>query len=132
MTMSSRMNPAFEKVTRRIVRRSQETRAAYLEHIHGANAGGPNRLALSCSNLAHGMAVCGQADKNRLAGKTVPNVGIVSAYNDMLSAHQPFETYPDRVREAAKKTGALAQAASSHATETSVIVYQSNKGVMRP
>ncbi len=103
------MHPTIEKVTQRIQRRSADTRAAYLERIRGAAADGPNRLALSCSNLAHGMAACQLADKRALTGKTTPNVAIVSAYNDMLSAHQPYEDYPDKIRAAAHAAGAVAQ-----------------------
>ena len=103
------MHKTIEDVTRRIVKRSAATRAAYLARIHKAADDGPTRHALSCSNLAHGMAACGQSDKKMLAGKVVPNVGIVSAYNDMLSAHQPFETYPDRIRAAASEAGGVAQ-----------------------
>ena len=82
------MNSTLIAVTDRILSRSQETRAAYLERMHRAEGEGPTRGALSCSNLAHGFAACGSADKSALAGGTVPNIAIVSAYNDMLSAHQ--------------------------------------------
>jgi phosphogluconate dehydratase len=70
---------------------------------------GPARGTLSCSNLAHGFAACGSDDKTALSAGVVPNIAIVSAYNDMLSAHQPFETYPAMIREAAAKQGAVAQ-----------------------
>ncbi len=103
------MNKTITTVTERIARRSAATRKAYLARIHKAADEGPTRHSLSCSNLAHGMAACGAADKDMLAGRIVPNVGIVSAYNDMLSAHQPFETYPDRIRKAASAAGAVAQ-----------------------
>jgi len=103
------MHKTIDQVTQRIQRRSAETRDAYLERIRGAAADGPNRLALSCSNLAHGMAACQLADKRALTGETVPNIAIVSAYNDMLSAHQPYEDYPDRIRAAAHASGAVAQ-----------------------
>lgn len=103
------MNPTVEKVTRRITERSKDTRAAYLARISAAANEGPARGKLSCSNLAHGFAASGIADKKALAGSVVPNVAIVSAYNDMLSAHQPFETYPALIRSAAAKQGAVAQ-----------------------
>ena len=103
------MNPTLVKITERIQRRSQETRAAYLERMHRAANEGPARGALSCSNLAHGFAACGKADKNALAGDVVPNIAIVSAYNDMLSAHQPFESYPAIIKNAAAERGAVAQ-----------------------
>ena len=103
------MNPTVSKVTERIARRSAATRAAYLERIRRAADDGPSRLGLSCSNLAHGMAACSGDVKAKLAGDSVPNIGIVSAYNDMLSAHQPFESYPDAIRAAAARYGAVAQ-----------------------
>ena len=103
------MNSTLIAVTERIRSRSQEARAAYLERTHRAAGEGPTRGALSCSNLAHGFAACGKADKSALAGGTVPNIAIVSAYNDMLSAHQPFETYPEKIKQAAAGKGAVAQ-----------------------
>ncbi len=103
------MNPVIEKVTRRIQERSKASRSAYLARIEAAASEGPARGTLSCSNLAHGFAACGTDTKARLSGNVVPNIAIVSAYNDMLSAHQPFETYPDRIRKAAESRGAVAQ-----------------------
>ena len=102
------MNSTLIAVTERIRSRSQETRAAYLERMHRAEGDGPTRGSLSCSNLAHGFAACGKADKSALAGGTIPNIAIVSAYNDMLSAHQPFETYPEIIKKAAAGKGAVA------------------------
>ena len=103
------MNPVVEKVTRRIQERSKATRGAYLMRMDAAANEGPARGTLSCSNLAHGFAACGTDTKAKLSGNVVPNIAIVSAYNDMLSAHQPFETYPDRIRKAAEAQGAVAQ-----------------------
>jgi len=103
------MNPVVEKITQRIVNRSSDTRAAYLTRIMAAADNGPARGTLSCSNLAHGFAASGTADKAALAADVVPNIAIVSAYNDMLSAHQPFETYPAQIRDAAARHGAVAQ-----------------------
>ena len=102
-------NSTLLHVTERIEHRSREARAAYLERMHRAASEGPARGALSCSNLAHGFAACGKDDKQALAGDVVPNIAIVSAYNDMLSAHQPFETYPAILKEAAAAHGAVAQ-----------------------
>ena len=102
-------NPTLTTVTERIERRSRDARAAYLDRMHRAASEGPARGALSCSNLAHGFAACGKSDKQALAGDVVPNIAIVSAYNDMLSAHQPFETYPAIIKEAAVANGAVAQ-----------------------
>jgi phosphogluconate dehydratase len=103
------MNSVIERVTARIQERSSKTRADYLARIHAAADEGPVRGSMSCSNLAHGMAACGQAEKKSLAGLQSANIGIVSAYNDMLSAHQPFETYPALIRKAAAAEGATAQ-----------------------
>lgn len=103
------MNVTVKNVTDRIIARSEQTRGDYLSRISTAGDAGPTRSSLSCSNLAHGMAACGTSDKERLSGNTVLNVGIVSAYNDMLSAHQPFENYPALIRQAAAAEGAVAQ-----------------------
>ncbi len=103
------MNPVIEQVTQRIIERSKDSRAAYLARIATAANDGPARGTLSCSNLAHGFAACGSADKSALSGNVVPNLAIVSAYNDMLSAHQPFETYPSQIKAAAASHGAVAQ-----------------------
>ncbi len=103
------MNPVVERVTRRIAERSRESRAAYLTRMHDVSGNGPSRTSLSCSNLAHGMAANSIEEKRALTGNTVQNIGIVSAYNDMLSAHQPFETYPKAIKRAAAANGAIAQ-----------------------
>lgn len=105
------MNPVVEQVTARITERSSASRQRYLDKINRAADEGPNRTSLSCSNLAHGIAACGAVDKDRLAGDQVPNLAIVTAYNDMLSAHQPYEDYPARIRAAASAAGAVAQVA---------------------
>ena len=105
------MNPVVEKVTARIIKRSGDTRQRYLDQIERAAAQGPSRTSMSCSNLAHGIAACGAQDKDRLAGGEVPNLGIVTAYNDMLSAHQPYEKFPEQIRDAAAAVGAVAQVA---------------------
>ncbi len=105
------MNPTINKVTERIIERSRTTRGAYLERIHKAAGGSRTRTNLGCSNLAHGMAAASEIDKKALAGRDVPNIGIVTAYNDMLSAHQPFETYPAQIKRAAAQHGAVAQVA---------------------
>jgi phosphogluconate dehydratase len=102
---------AIKDVTDRIVARSAETRAAYLERIERAREAGVHRATLSCGNLAHGFAACSPSDKAKLAGATALNLGIVTSYNDMLSAHQPFETYPAVIKEAARAIGATAQVA---------------------
>jgi len=101
----------IEAITQRIVERSKPARQAYLERVEAAISAGPHRTVLSCGNLAHGFAACAPADKAALAGDLVPNLGIVTAYNDMLSAHQPFETFPAIIREAAREAGGVAQVA---------------------
>lgn len=101
----------IEAVTKRIIERSKPGRESYLERIGEAASKGPHRSGLSCSNLAHGFAACGLSDKNALAGDVVPNLGIITAYNDMLSAHQPYHDYPDRIKKAASEAGAVAQVA---------------------
>ncbi|MBY5622669.1 phosphogluconate dehydratase [Rhizobium leguminosarum] len=98
-------------ITDRIVERSKPTRERYLERLRGAASQGVQRSVLGCANLAHGFAVCSPTDKDALAGDRIPNLGIITAYNDMLSAHQPFETYPAIIREAAAQAGGVAQVA---------------------
>jgi phosphogluconate dehydratase len=105
------LHPVLDEVTRRIKERSRETRAAYLERIRRARAESTHRRALSCGNLAHGFAGCESVDKERLRGGQVPNLGIVTAYNDMLSAHQPYERYPEQIRAVARRLGYTAQVA---------------------
>src|SRR5690606_31774556 len=97
--------------TERIRQRSAPSRAAYLAGIDEAVRNGPNRTPLSCANLAHVFAACGEHDKARLRGGATPNLGIITAYNDMLSAHQPYEHYPERIRSLARELGATAQVA---------------------
>ena len=105
------MNPVIERVTDRIIERSRASRAAYLTRIHKASHEGPARSTTSCSNLAHVMAAASPIEKQAIAAGKVANLGIVTAYNDMLSAHQPFETYPAQIKRAASGNGAVAQVA---------------------
>ncbi|MBB4192964.1 phosphogluconate dehydratase [Rhizobium aethiopicum] len=98
-------------ITDRIVERSKPTRERYLERLRAAASEGVQRSVLGCANLAHGFAICSPAEKDALAGDRIPNLGIITAYNDMLSAHQPFETYPGIIREAAAEAGGVAQVA---------------------
>lgn len=99
----------IEAVTARIIERSIETRAAYLAGIEQARKEGPHRAALSCGNLAHACAASPDQEKQVYQEETQVNIGIVSAYNDMLSAHQPFEHYPGLIKQVARKEGAFAQ-----------------------
>jgi len=105
------VNPVIAKVTARIAERSRATREAYLDKIDRAKGHGPHRKRLSCGNLAHGFAACGADDKATIRANARANIGIVSAYNDMLSAHQPYETYPELIRRTARAIGATAQVA---------------------
>ena len=108
----SSLHPVIAEVTARLIERSRESRAAYLARIDAAGGGdGPHRAHLSCGNLAHGFAGCTGADKAALREGRGPNLGIVTAYNDMLSAHRPYERYPALIRELAHEFGATAQVA---------------------
>ena len=104
------LNPVLLDVTARIEARSRQSRAAYLDMIARAGGDGPRRKTLSCGNLAHGFAASGE-DKSGLKGLSWPNVGIVTAFNDMLSAHQPMEGYPARLKAALRGVVATGQVA---------------------
>ena len=104
------LNPTVARVTARIAERSRTTRADYLRRMDAAADVGPARMQLACGNLAHGFAASG-VDKPALRGGHAGNIGIVTAYNDMLSAHQPLEQYPSLVRAAARAAGGRAQVA---------------------
>jgi phosphogluconate dehydratase len=103
------LNPVIADVTARIVARSQESRAAYLANMERAIENQPGRAKLSCANWAHAFAASPGVDKVRALDPNAPNIGIVSAYNDMLSAHQPLEAYPALIKDAAREVGATAQ-----------------------
>ncbi len=103
------MHPQVLAVTNRIRQRSRDSRAAYLQRCLRMQQRGPNRGQLSCSNLAHGVAGCSPGDKSSLKLMEAANIGIVSAYNDMLSAHQPLEHYPAIIKQAAHERGCTAQ-----------------------
>jgi phosphogluconate dehydratase len=96
-------------VTDRITERSRKTRAAYLARIRAAAEPRPRRTEMACSNLAHGMAACGAAEKAKIRGNQGPCIAIVSAYNDMLSAHQPYETFPALIKQAVAEAGGVAR-----------------------
>lgn len=104
------MNPTIEAVTARIVQRSEASRRAYLERCRRAASVGPARAHLSCGNLAHATAG-GGLDQGAIAAQNGGNIGIVTAYNDMLSAHQPFERFPELIKQAARAAGGTAQVA---------------------
>ena len=104
------LHPKIADVTARIEERSRDTRRAYLDRIDAARNAGPGRQHLSCGNLAHAFAAVPLGDKLSIRGRA-PNIGIVTSYNDMLSAHQPFKDYPDIIKDAARKSGGTAQVA---------------------
>jgi phosphogluconate dehydratase len=105
------LNPTLEAVTQRIVERSRHQRAQYLQSIAGQRTAGTQRAGLGCANMAHTTAALSASDKLKIHAERAPHVGIVTAYNDMLSAHQPFEHYPELLRSAARHMGASAQVA---------------------
>jgi phosphogluconate dehydratase len=104
------LDPVIRAVTDRILQRSESARAQYIDRLNRSARRGPARAHLACSNAAHVYAATG-TDKEALAQARAPHLGIVTAYNDMLSAHQPFEVFPPLIREAARKAGATAQVA---------------------
>ncbi|MDP9013253.1 MAG: phosphogluconate dehydratase [Pseudomonadota bacterium] len=108
-TNSQIVHPQVRAVTDRIRERSAAGRCAYLERMDAARLRGSARAGLSCTNLAHGFAAADVPDKEALKLMRWPNVAIVSAYNDMLSAHQPLEKYPALIKRAAREAGAVAQ-----------------------
>lgn len=103
------VHPVLESVTNDVIERSKKTRAIYLARIDEAIEQGPHRAVLGCGNLAHGFAACSMGDKADLAGDKKANIAIISSYNDMLSAHQPFKDFPAIIKDAAHKAGGIAQ-----------------------
>ena len=104
------MNPAIHRVTQRIIEKSKPTRERYLDLIAREGDKGVNRASMSCGNLAHGFAASGE-DKPAIRTGSAMNIGIVTAYNDMLSAHQPYGRYPEQIKLFAREVGATAQIA---------------------
>jgi phosphogluconate dehydratase len=104
------LDPRISKVTDRIVERSKPTRRRYLDLIAAEAGQGIDRPRLSCGNFAHGFAAAGE-DKATIRSMRAPNIGIVTAYNDMLSAHQPYGRYPEQIKIFAREAGATAQVA---------------------
>jgi phosphogluconate dehydratase len=103
------VHPVVDKVTQRIIKRSRPSRQAYLAHLDAARVQGVQRGTLACTNLAHGFAAFPANDKLKLREQKQPSVAIVSSYNDMLSAHQPFEYFPKVIKDAVREIGAVAQ-----------------------
>lgn len=105
------LNTAVDDVTQRIIERSRPSRTAYLERINKLAESPPNRGMMGCTNLAHAFAASPANDKLVLHAEKAPNLAIVTSYNDMLSAHQPYEYAPEKIREAVRAVGATAQVA---------------------
>ena len=105
------MQSTLQQVTDRIIQRSAKSRSKYLSRMKQAGDSIPDRNQLSCSNLAHGFAACDAQSKNTIKGMNAANIGIVTAYNDMLSAHQPLQRFPDIIKKAAAEMGSTAQVA---------------------
>ncbi|MCU1730929.1 MULTISPECIES: phosphogluconate dehydratase [unclassified Pseudomonas] len=103
------MHPRILEVTERLIARSRPTRERYLQLIRGAASDGPMRARLQCANFAHGVAGCGTEDKQSLRLTNAANVAIISAYNDLLSAHQPYEHYPEQIKRALRDVGSVGQ-----------------------
>ena len=105
------MHPIIEKVTQEVIERSHPTRSAYLKYIDGIAKNGPIRSGMGCGNLAHGFAACSPGEKADLRGSQKANIAIITSYNDMLSAHQPYKDAPDLIKSAIKEAGGVAQVA---------------------
>lgn len=105
------MNPQLLRVTNRIIERSRATRSAYLARIEQAKTSTVHRSQLACGNLAHGFAACQPEDKASLKSMLRNNIAIITSYNDMLSAHQPYEHYPEIIRKALHEANAVGQVA---------------------
>ena len=106
------LHPKIQEVTERLIARSEASRARYLQRVQQSSKDQPSRDRMGCANLAHAYAAAGQ-DQFRLKVERAPNIGIISAYNDMLSAHHPYAHYPDRIKAQARKLGATAQVAGA-------------------
>ena len=109
--MTQSLHPKLHEITQRIIARSKDTRTAYLSVTRANRPDGPARSHLSAGNQAHAYAGCALHDKTILVGAKWPNIGIVTSYNDMLSAHAPYANYPDIIKQAARDNGATAQVA---------------------
>src|SRR5690606_40768413 len=108
----TQLNDTLVRVTDRIRERSHVQRQAYLNRLEREAGRGPLRGKLSCTNLAHGLAVCSQAERERMLQSDTVNIGIISAYNDMLSAHHPYKDFPDLIKKSPEEAGATDQLAA--------------------
>ena len=105
----SYVHRTVQSVTEQIITRSRGTRGDYLSRMKETERQQPERTRLSCGNLAHGFAACESTDKDRIRMMNASNIGIVTAYNDMLSAHQPYVDYPERIKGYVREMGCTAQ-----------------------
>ncbi len=105
------LHPTVHAVTQRIIARSAPTRSAYLAQVDAASQRKPGTERMGCANVAHAFAALPGADKFKVVAEKAPNIGIVTAYNDLLSAHAPLQHYPDLIKAEARKQGATAQVA---------------------
>ncbi len=105
------LNPTIEEVTQHIRERSEQTRLDYLERLDAMVQRKPGVERMGCANIAHSFAAMPENDKFKVIAERAPNVGIITAYNDMLSAHAPYQHFPDLIKEEARKHGATAQVA---------------------
>lgn len=112
MSTSNHIHPQLHTITERLIERSRASRARYLQRVEQSAKETPSRDRMGCANLAHAYAAAGQ-DQFRLKVERAPNLGIISAYNDMLSAHHPYAHYPNRIKAQARKHGATAQVAGA-------------------
>lgn len=107
----TKLHPRIAQVTQRIIERSQNLRSEYVAQMRQDQQDRPARGKLSCGNQAHGFAACSDSDKSSLKLMESANIAIVTAYNDMLSAHQPYALYPDMIKGALRQMGCTAQVA---------------------
>ena len=105
------INKKIQEITDRIIERSKAERDSYLESVAFNFKNSRSRNQMSCGNLAHAFAGCGTSDKKIISEGIEPNIGIISAYNDMLSAHKPYEHYPEEIRLYANEMNATVQVA---------------------
>lgn len=112
VTTSTKVNDHILQITQRIIARSKETRKAYLEKIEQARSNTVHRAELACGNLAHGFAACQSEEKSILKSMTRSDIAIINSYNDMLSAHRPYDRYPDQLKQALLENGAIGQVAA--------------------
>ena len=107
------INATVQRITDAIVSRSQQQRGDYLQQLAANSRQQPQRRQLSCGNLAHGFAACNASDKQQIRLLNAANIGIVTAYNDMLSAHQPYSDYPQKIKAYVRENGCTAQVAGA-------------------